>query len=445
MKTFIMVFAIVLAQSPSQIRQAQTGVMTGQLLSPSGNPAAGVRVSAMSAPNPKDPTGGGVLVSLAETDSAGKFRLENIPPGDYYIHAGLLDAPNYYPGVDSIQAAKAVSIAAGAVVENLDFKVTRSPGVRVSGRVPKNLIPQPRMAVLQGTGDGGVFRVGGGVSVPGNRALVFGNSGTPLPVIIAAGASGIPGYIQPVTIDANGAFEFLRVKPGNYTLVLTPGNTQMRLTFDVKDKDIELNFLPASPGVKVSGVVEPPRGAPRPANQRLVLDGTSVWHQAETTVDASGRFELTNVPAGTYTARTFPGPQLSGPTITVGNQDITDLVLRSPLELDVVVTVQEARDGAAAARGVLPGAMTISAASSDGATYTAHIGQGALTVYVDDTGRNMVKLRLVEGEYRVSVNVTPVFSVRSLTYGSTDLLMETLKLDRSSALSKIYLTLVKEP
>src|SRR5262245_48069427 len=104
MNTTIVLFAVMVIQSPAQLRQAQTGVMTGQLLSPSGNPATGVRVSAMSAPNPKDPTGGGVLVSLAQSDSSGKFRLENIPPGDYYIQAGLLDSPNYYPGVDSLQA-----------------------------------------------------------------------------------------------------------------------------------------------------------------------------------------------------------------------------------------------------------------------------------------------------------------------------------------------------
>src|SRR6185436_1569977 len=97
-----------LGLSPSQM-----GAVTGRL-SRNGQPAAGIRVTAMAIPE------AGVRVSdaasfasLGLTDSDGRYRLENIPPGRYYVTAGFVDVPTYYPGVASISAAKAVNVEPG--------------------------------------------------------------------------------------------------------------------------------------------------------------------------------------------------------------------------------------------------------------------------------------------------------------------------------------------
>src|SRR5215831_4254057 len=75
------------------------GSVTGTVRLTGGAPAAGVRVMAMVAPGAG--RGGGqssVLASLAETDKNGRYELENIPPGRYFIAAGQVASPTFYPG-----------------------------------------------------------------------------------------------------------------------------------------------------------------------------------------------------------------------------------------------------------------------------------------------------------------------------------------------------------
>ena len=57
----------------------QGGTVTGVLTTEASRPAAGVRVAVMEQPeNPADIGGAAALVSIAETDEAGRFRLEKL-------------------------------------------------------------------------------------------------------------------------------------------------------------------------------------------------------------------------------------------------------------------------------------------------------------------------------------------------------------------------------
>src|SRR4030095_5702308 len=125
--------------------------------------------------------------SLTETDSNGRYRLENIPPGRYYIQAGLVDNPNYYPGVAAASGATSIVVTAGATVSGIDFKMIRAAGVRVSGRISPAINPKPASVRLMGS----------------------------------APLTGMP----PVTsIGADGYFEFLRVPPGEYRIMVSPSH-----------------------------------------------------------------------------------------------------------------------------------------------------------------------------------------------------------------------------
>jgi Carboxypeptidase regulatory-like domain len=99
------------------------GVVAGTLRQPNGNPAAGVRVAAMAA----DETAAGNLSTLAvltQTDAAGHYRLEDIPPGRYYIVAGRVNTPTFYPGAQDAGSGKVITVTAGTTNDGIDFQAT---------------------------------------------------------------------------------------------------------------------------------------------------------------------------------------------------------------------------------------------------------------------------------------------------------------------------------
>jgi len=93
--------------------------VTGVLRTESGVPASRVRVSVTTSP-------GAALVSLAETDDTGRFVLQDIPPGRYYILAGRVDLPTVYPGTQEMEKGTAVSVAPGETISGIDFVIAES-------------------------------------------------------------------------------------------------------------------------------------------------------------------------------------------------------------------------------------------------------------------------------------------------------------------------------
>jgi len=123
MSWLLVTFALLLVQIP--LAPAQTGTATGIVRTTAGAPASGVRVAAQALTDSTAGIGEGALVSLTQTDSEGRYKLENIPPGRYYIQAGLVDLPTYYPGVSTTNGARSIQITPGAALERLDFSLTQ--------------------------------------------------------------------------------------------------------------------------------------------------------------------------------------------------------------------------------------------------------------------------------------------------------------------------------
>jgi hypothetical protein len=382
----ILVFLITQAPAGGQQR-AENGTATGQLRNSSGAPAAGVRVAAMALSEGN--AQGGALVSLAETDANGRYRLENIPPGRYYIQAGFIDAPSYYPGVSVPTSAKDVQIAAGATVTGLDFTMATGAGVRVSGRVPLTINPRP--------------------------------------VAIRLVGPARPGAQNQIAIGTDGAFEFTRVPPGNYTLTVNPVNALLpNVPIVVSDKDVSVG-LPTGPGVKVSGVVGMGPNSPRTPNQRVILTGSTAWSQLEAVVAATGEYEFPSVPPGTYGVRTIPGPTAEISKMTVATSEIRGVIVPALVQISGRVVLE---DGGAIPPS--PVAVMVEAARPN-ATIATPVGRdGAFT------------LPLGEGDYRISLGrLPPGVAVKSISYGASDLLANPLKLDGTSAPTEIRLTLQK--
>lgn len=387
MKMLLSIVFMLFSQAAPLSQRVENGVMVGTLRGPNGAPAANVRVAAMPVPDPAQPAAANGLASLAETDSNGHYRLENVPPGHYYIQAGLIDFPSYYPGVSVTSGAKNIQVKAGELVSNLDFTMTRAAGVKVSGHVPLSTGASPVRIRMSG---------GAAFNIQNANAL-----------------------------NPEGYFEFLKVPPGNYTINVSPSNVLPSLPIVVNDKDIEIG-LPSGPGVKVSGTVGLGPLSPRVAGLRVILTGSDAWSQADAVVDAGGSFIVPRVPPGTYSVRTQPGSASPSFNLTVKDQEVTGLVVPSLVEVNGRVTM-----GGGGGMPATSTALMIEAVKEKGALL-------ATAVHQDGSFR----LPVTEGEYRIQVGKLPAgVSVKSMTCGSVDLLKDVLKLDGKSAVSEIAITL----
>ena len=107
------------------LAQAQAGgTVSGVLRDTNGKPVPNIRVALTEVPiTPNETAAGSVLVSLATTSESGAYRLENIPAGRYFITAGSVDKPTYYPGTADFATARQISISAGLLLAGMDFVV----------------------------------------------------------------------------------------------------------------------------------------------------------------------------------------------------------------------------------------------------------------------------------------------------------------------------------
>jgi hypothetical protein len=134
---------------------SQTGSVTGILRMPDGTPAAGVRITALRAEAVNDAVR--AMASLTQTDSTGRYTLQNVPAGRYYITAGRVDLPTYYPGTIEVAKGTVVSITSAAVVSDIDFVfqdtsafAPAAPGLR-GGRGGRGGPPNSPAAGVLGT------------------------------------------------------------------------------------------------------------------------------------------------------------------------------------------------------------------------------------------------------------------------------------------------------
>jgi hypothetical protein len=175
----------------------QGGRVTGVLRTAEGAPASKVRVSATMSPRSSSESTA-ELVSLGETGEDGRFVLENIPPGRYYIVAGRVDLPTVYPGTQEIAKGTTITVTSGATVSGIDFVIAES-----SYRPATPERPVPR--VIQATLPVNVIVEGGGK----------------LPV--SAGGRSATIQLTPV---AGGKTQEVPLNSAGITLPLTPGVTE---------------------------------------------------------------------------------------------------------------------------------------------------------------------------------------------------------------------------
>jgi hypothetical protein len=215
------ILALILGQSPV----GTGGVITGQLLLRDGTPAVGVRVGALSA---ADSDAAQPLGSIVLTDEFGRYRM-TLPPGRYYILAGRVVGPTYYPGTTTRGEAGFVSVAAGSDATIPAFKLSHPWEAKITGQV---------------TG-------AGAEELAGITVQLLTMQGIPSPSLFAP-------------LGGDGTFEFPRVLPGAYLATIRiPRSHSIAMVAVVVDAD------------DVSGVVLPLLRT-REVHGRVIVEGGGV-------------------------------------------------------------------------------------------------------------------------------------------------------------------------
>jgi hypothetical protein len=366
-----LVFLLLLQGVP--VSASQSGSITGVLTTSAGKPAAGVRVSALARPDsPLDALMASTMASISETDQTGVYRLEDVPPGRYYIIAGRMDQPTYYPGVLEMSAGKDVQITPGAAITGMNFAMkdnsmgradanpqflstSWSIPVRVTvengGKAPvfaDGLFPILR---LNGVSDKQIIETpltSTSVAIPLStnleyrvvienlskrytvRSIVSGKSNLvsgPLKLPLAASALPPPATPPP---PAQGITPSTNVSTAITAAVAASFGLQLTSTGPLPPvPTIEILLAEAGATVPRTGATLSGKLAP-PFYRSIEVSGIAG------AVYEDGSFEVKNVPPGrrTILARNnVTGTRPVGALIIVGDQDISNLQLQPILEI----------------------------------------------------------------------------------------------------------------
>jgi hypothetical protein len=324
---------------------AQTGTVSGVLKDRDGKPVEGIRMAAVPRPAPgtEEPLSS-AMSSIAETDSAGRYTLENIPPGRYYVAAGRVDGQTYFPGTADVTAAREILIAPGQRVLGIDFALNASSFGRAfamgGAAIPLSVKlegggPLP----LSGAGKATVVRV---ISPDGTRAFPTSLAGTfVMSTGTEAGAHRVTVENLPVKYVVKS------ITFGSTDLLTNPllmaladptavaGNLQPLLPVPAAADVVARNSQrPISPIAITLAQATPPRTTGVHVSGRL--DGQAMERQTVYLSDIpgdlylDGTFEFYGVPPGRHSIVTRNNPRDATPfsaSVVVRDRDLDNIVL----------------------------------------------------------------------------------------------------------------------
>jgi hypothetical protein len=355
----------------------------------------------------------------------GSFTLP-LPPGGTQIVVQSLPMGYYVK-----------SIFAGAL------DILRSPFTVDEGPLPEIVVTLTRTAPSSNPPVATVSGRVTGVPADGAPRWVILQSGTAGPAVF-----GIPATIAEIPVQNDGTFEAGGVPVGSYFInPLQTGQAPAARQPLVVPREglsgIEVTWPAARPvrgapsprpipGFNVRGRVETIPGATMPPQARLV-SLSRPQPTKEAAVSGDGTFEFSDVTSGAYELHVGRDALLVGRNFTVGNQDIGGAQIKSAVETRGRVVMA---DGSKMPSPVFQ-IQSQYAGGYAGDPRPSPTIQREFDVNVDGT----FTVGGVHGEQRISVLGLPLpYSVKSITYGSTDLLTNPLVLS-SPPTSEIEVTL----
>ncbi len=183
------------------------GVVTGRVLDEFGEPITEVMVQVLRF---RYLGGQRRLLSAgrsSQTDDLGQFRVYGLPPGEYYVSAGMSPgmmnqgvsgistgyATTYFPGTPALSEAQRVTVGVGHETSNVVFSLSPARTSKITGRLLSS----------EGKPLGGVFLMVRQQVVDGG--MMFGGGGA--------------------RTRPDGSFELSNITPGDYTIEARPMNS----------------------------------------------------------------------------------------------------------------------------------------------------------------------------------------------------------------------------
>lgn len=300
--------ALVAGQTMSgiEVKLVPQGVAAGRVFDDLGEPADKVRIQIAKWSSLR---AGRRLTGIESglTNDLGEFRIAGLAPGRYLLWAegtamgGTLRPrwtgpkpaseliQTFFPGVSGAATARAIEIAAGQVVEGLDFRMIRASLYRIRGKVTA-----PREA--------------------GRISLLL--------------MSADSGSSFDVNANAEGAFEIGGVSAGKYMLYAADRRSTIagRTDILVRDADLEAVDVVLAPCAVLRGTVVvkgQPKGAgkPRLSRVRLIAQEGPIRELQYSSTSDGGEFTMQNVPPGRFrlVVDALP-PQLWVESVRFGDQ-----------------------------------------------------------------------------------------------------------------------------
>jgi hypothetical protein len=301
-------------------RLVPLGAIAGRVVDEDGEPLQGVGIQALRF---SYANGRRQLVSVSGTSSndRGEYRIFGLPSGRYLLRASMpgspmsrqfesgalvpeaqdFYAPVYFPGAVDLDSASPISLAEGAELADVDFRLRKVHAVTVRGHL---------------------------VSPSGKF------SSSQIEVVLAHNDSNFASFIDRVSafVDpASGKFEVHGVSPGSYILVASQllagrslgGRVPVEVNPSSPPEDVA---LPLTPAFEIAGSVEV-EGATRGTLQNLSIrlspsEGLALGPEPSSKVGSDGSIRLNGVTPGQWSLSVEPLPQgLWIKTESLGNSD----------------------------------------------------------------------------------------------------------------------------
>lgn len=260
------------------------GALTGVIIDESGEPLAGVKVSAARSRTVRGRRVVDAAIVTETTDDVGAYRLHSLPAGNYYVSALLTESttvavgafrpqPTFYPGATNAADAMRIAVRPGEDRGGLDFAAVVTRPVEISG------------TLTDASG-----RTIKDVAVELLSALDYS---------VVSRSYGNFGMSQ-----ENGAFSFVSTEPGSYLLYARTETTEPQtalLPLMVGGSDIAGVNLQTSRGTRLAGSVTLPPGTKLPPGAAPMVVARAVRDDRTQTspLDERGQFVIAGL-VGAY-------------------------------------------------------------------------------------------------------------------------------------------------